>query len=334
MSAEKHLLKSQSRNTAARELAKFRTKDVLDVLLSFALPHSRPGIVEALGQFGSMEAIPYFLRALEDDLCRDPAADALRRLGNDALLALVTSALTRLPSAEEERPSSLRRRAKALELIAEIGAGPIVWQLLRPLLDEGHPPIVAGAAKLASILGDANDRVRAAQQLLSVIPRADNGAARQMLLDHAQAFERLAEEMEKFVLKHTAVRHHLTTRICMGESSGLTVARSFRSSLRNDLISAGPRFGCALRSTRERDGLHYFLSRVPPSFCGHAQSTEYGRQGCSDGVSVLRRIILSSRSCDHLLHSSAGDGTIVIAPDEQPALGESASSRQCATGQT
>ncbi len=40
----------------------------------------------------------------------------------------------------------------------------------------------------------------------------DNEAARQMLLDHAQAFERLAEEMEKFVLKHTAVRHHLTTR--------------------------------------------------------------------------------------------------------------------------
>ncbi len=120
-----------------------------------------------------MEAIPYFLRALEDDLCRDSAADALRRLGNDALLALVTSALTRLPSAEEERPSSLRRRAKALELIAEIGAGPIVWPLLRPLLDEGHPPIIAGAAKLAIVLGDANDRVRAAQQLLSIIPRAD-----------------------------------------------------------------------------------------------------------------------------------------------------------------
>jgi HEAT repeat protein len=161
------------KNAAARELAKCHGRDVLDVLLGFALPHSRPGIVEALAQFDSIEAIPYFLRALEDDLCQAPAVEGLRRLGQDALLALVTSALTRLPSSEEERPSSLRRRAKALELISEIGAPPSLWPLLRPLLDEDDPSIVAAAGKLAILLGDRNDRSNAAQGLLNVLQGAD-----------------------------------------------------------------------------------------------------------------------------------------------------------------
>ena len=161
------------KNAAARELAKFRTKDVLDVLLSFALPHSRAGIVEALGQFGSMEAIPYFLRALEDDLCQAAAVDALHRLGEDALPALVTSALTRLPSPEEERPSSLRRRARVLELIGEIGPSSTFWPLMKSLLEEDDPPIVAAAAKLATLLGDLKDRACAAQNMIRVLPRAD-----------------------------------------------------------------------------------------------------------------------------------------------------------------
>ena len=51
-------------NAAARELARWRTQDVLDILMRFALPRSRSGIVEALGRFRSPEAIPYFLHAL------------------------------------------------------------------------------------------------------------------------------------------------------------------------------------------------------------------------------------------------------------------------------
>jgi HEAT repeat protein len=161
------------KNAAARELAKFRTKDVLDVLLSFALPRSRAGIVEALGQFGSMEAIPYFLRALEDDLCQAAAVDALRHFGEDALLALVTSARTRLPSPEEERPSSLRRRARVLELIGEIVPPSTLWPFLKSLLEDDDPPIVAATADLATLLGDPNDRACAAQNLIRVLPRAD-----------------------------------------------------------------------------------------------------------------------------------------------------------------
>jgi HEAT repeat protein len=161
------------KNAAACELAKFRTRDVLDVLLSFALPHSRPGIVEALGEFNSLEAIPYFLRALEDDLCQAPAMDAIRRLGRGAELALLTSARTHLPSREEERPSSVLRRAKSLELLAEIGPSPESWPLLRPLLEDEDPAIIAATARLAITLGDASARHQAAEKLVAVLPKAD-----------------------------------------------------------------------------------------------------------------------------------------------------------------
>jgi small GTP-binding protein len=40
----------------------------------------------------------------------------------------------------------------------------------------------------------------------------ETGAATRLLREEAAAFDALAEEMQSFVLKHTAVRHHLTTR--------------------------------------------------------------------------------------------------------------------------
>jgi small GTP-binding protein len=46
--------------------------------------------------------------------------------------------------------------------------------------------------------------------VLAVEP--DKDAARRLILDQARAFEDLAEEMQDFVLKHIAVRHHLTTK--------------------------------------------------------------------------------------------------------------------------
>lgn len=46
--------------------------------------------------------------------------------------------------------------------------------------------------------------------VLAANPNED--AAKRMLLDQARALDDLAEEMQYFVLKHTAVRHHLTTK--------------------------------------------------------------------------------------------------------------------------
>ena len=161
------------KNAAARELARWRTREVLDALLSFALPHCQPGIVDALGKFATPEAIPYLLHALEDDLCQASAVDGLRTLGREAELALVTAARTQLPSADEERSSSRRRRTKALELLAEIGPSPKSWPWLRPLLEGSDPGIVTAVSRIAATMGDHEDRKTAVSRLLEVLPSAD-----------------------------------------------------------------------------------------------------------------------------------------------------------------
>jgi HEAT repeat protein len=160
-------------NAAARALSRFQSRDLLDVLLSMAIPRCQPGVVEALAQFGSLEALPCFLKALEDDLCQAPAMDGIRRLGRPAEPALVASALTRLPSAVEERPSSIRRRGKALELLVEMGPSAAGWPLLRALLDESEPEIVTAVSRIAALFGSSDDRTRAAGRLVAVLPRAD-----------------------------------------------------------------------------------------------------------------------------------------------------------------
>jgi hypothetical protein len=39
----------------------------------------------------------------------------------------------------------------------------------------------------------------------------DRNAARRLLLEEARAFQRLGENMQNHILKHEAVRHHLST---------------------------------------------------------------------------------------------------------------------------
>lgn len=160
-------------NAAARELAKWRTQDVRDALLGFAFLPPRTGIVEALGQFECPEAIPYFVHALEDDVCAAAAEQALRTLGRQAESALIAAARIPLPLPDEERPSSRRRRAKALELLAELQPSPKSWPLLKPLLAEEDAGIVTAASKIAAMLGNDEEKTAAVDRLLAVLPTAD-----------------------------------------------------------------------------------------------------------------------------------------------------------------
>jgi hypothetical protein len=160
-------------NAAARELAKWRTQDVFDILIRFALPRSRSGIVEALGQFRKTEAIPYFVHALEDDFCRNAAEDALRALGRAVEVEFIAAARRALPSAEEERPSSLRRRRAALALLVELRPSDDSWPMLKPLMASSDPALTTSAVRIAVMLGSLEDRIAGVDCLLKVLPAAD-----------------------------------------------------------------------------------------------------------------------------------------------------------------
>ena len=161
------------KSAAARELAVWRTEEVFQLLLSVASERRLSGVIEALGVFRRAEAVPYFEKALEDDVCRPAAEEALRKLGAVARAALVRSSLSPFPSLEQEVPSSLCRRRSALRLLAEVGVTKDDWSLLRPFLDQEDPDLVAAASRLALTAGDREDRIKAVQRLLEVLASAN-----------------------------------------------------------------------------------------------------------------------------------------------------------------
>jgi hypothetical protein len=159
--------------TAARELMAWRNPDVCKAILALAAPAPQIGLVEALRELGSAEAISYLIGALEDDACRASAEDALRKLGESARPALLGAALTLLPAPGDERRASVHRRTSALNLLAGIGLQAEWWPVLRPLIDDREPEIVVAVSKLAAIVGAPEDRMAAARRLIEVLPQAD-----------------------------------------------------------------------------------------------------------------------------------------------------------------
>ncbi len=159
------------RNTAGRRLSAWRDDQTFEILLDLCGKRNLPGLIETLAGFGRPEAIPSLDRALEDDMCRIAAEDGLRSLGQVARSALLISAVTPLPNAEEETPSSLRRRRSVLGLLAEIGVERHSWVELRPLLAERDPELLAGLAQIASYVADPTDRASVAVGLVGALGR-------------------------------------------------------------------------------------------------------------------------------------------------------------------
>lgn len=159
------------KNTAGRRLSAWRDNATFDILQEFCKKRNLPGVIETIAEFERPEAIPCLDRALEDDMCRIAAEDGLRRLGAAARCALVLSAVTPLPTADEETPSSLCRRRSALRLLTIIGVERQSWAELRRLLAECDPELVARLAQIASSVANPTDRATAAADLVATMGR-------------------------------------------------------------------------------------------------------------------------------------------------------------------
>ena len=159
------------KSTAGRSLSAWRDSKTFEILLDLCRKRSIPGAIESLAGFERAEAIPCLDRALEDDMCRKTAEDGLRKLGPKARSALLLSAVTPLPNADEETPSSLCRRRSVLRLLTEIGVGRQNWAELRPLLAERDPELLGRLAQMASSVADPRDRASVAVALVSALAR-------------------------------------------------------------------------------------------------------------------------------------------------------------------
>jgi len=159
------------RSTAGRSLSAWRDNETFEILLDLCRKRNIPGAMESLAGFERAEAIPCLDRALEDDMCRKTAEDGLRKLGPKARSALLLSAVTPLPNADEETPSSLCRRRSVLRLLTGIGVETQNWPELRSLLAERDPEMLASLAHLASSIADPRDRASVAVGLVRALSR-------------------------------------------------------------------------------------------------------------------------------------------------------------------
>lgn len=138
--------------------------------------------ITVLGEARRVEAIPYFIRALENDACRPAAEEALFKLGSHARAALMETALARSPSDREESPSSMRRRGSALVLLSKMLLPRHCWRMLRPCLEDGDAGIITAAARIAMKpgCGSLEDKRFAVHRLLTLLSSADPAAQEQI----------------------------------------------------------------------------------------------------------------------------------------------------------
>ncbi|MGA9883454.1 MAG: hypothetical protein WBQ34_07030 [Candidatus Acidiferrales bacterium] len=175
------------RSTAARELARWQSDEVFECLHEVSLGQLLPGIVEALGSFRRPEAMPYFLRALGDGICRSCAEEAIRKLGETAKPHLFQAVDSPSPSAEEEIPSSLQRRRWALRILSDLKLTEEDWPGLQKLLYEDDPEIVITTARISLATAPTPDKWRGVRCLIAMLPRADwflRTEARAALVQH------------------------------------------------------------------------------------------------------------------------------------------------------
>ncbi|MHB1957097.1 MAG: HEAT repeat domain-containing protein [Sulfobacillus sp.] len=135
------------RSAVAHELLRWQSEEVFQTLLRAATQRVTIGMVEALGEFRSDEAIPLLFKTLEDDLCRNAAMDALRKTSKRTVDYAILSIREKTDVSLIGLAASRRRRATA-ELLDTLGISREEWQEVRDLLleDEDAGTVVSGAA--------------------------------------------------------------------------------------------------------------------------------------------------------------------------------------------
>lgn len=156
-------------SAAARFLAAWPDEEMRWFLLKLSERRLLNGLIDALAEFKTLEAIPYFERALEDDFYRSAAESAFLRLVALASDALTQSAVTPRPGPFTETPGSLQRRRTAVRLLNSIGISAAHWQVLRSLLQETDAELVVEAVKMGIGFASEEDRRLMARRLIGFL---------------------------------------------------------------------------------------------------------------------------------------------------------------------
>lgn len=184
-------------NAAAQHLSTRHDEQTFELLLSLSRRRYWPGVVAALGLHRA-EAIPYLVGALGEDDCRLLAEPALIAFGAAALPALIEVATRPSPSAGNESETSIRKRARALTLLRNIGIAMKDWPALRPLLADPWPRITLVACELCLAVAPKSEWHFAVARLLGLLDDAEwrlEAAIEECLMCHHREIGRIAAKM-------------------------------------------------------------------------------------------------------------------------------------------
>jgi hypothetical protein len=175
-------------NAAAQALG--RVVDTRDMPLLFTLVRTHPlaGVIEALGKFRQVAALPYFIEALGDDFTRPAAETAIRKFGVKARDVLLEAACKPMPSDGREASTSVSRRRSVLKMLQAIplSATSLPVSLLR-FIDDPDSWISLWVCRLCLAYLDITTKQKAIARLIALLQFAD---------------ELLAEEVEDCLVEH------------------------------------------------------------------------------------------------------------------------------------
>ena len=158
---------------AARALGASLGEEAYAILVSAARRYPVSEVIEALGYYRRAESIPILVAALEDDLARSQAEQALRMLGWAAVPALIQAASQSAASfSGRESPSSIRRCRSASRLILELGPTRDLWERLRDLVEDSDTEIAVLACRIGLAAAGDSARRECVCRLVALLRRA------------------------------------------------------------------------------------------------------------------------------------------------------------------
>jgi hypothetical protein len=158
------------RSAVANELLRWRTDETYDVLLHAAERRATEGLLLALGEFRRPESMALLFHSLEDDLCRDEAMEALRKIPEQAREYAIQS-LKDLANVQLRGGNARWRCRATIKLLREFGVSLHDWRKIHAFLFEEDPEIVLNAAQIGLRVALSSEHPAIIQSLLRVADR-------------------------------------------------------------------------------------------------------------------------------------------------------------------
>jgi hypothetical protein len=185
------------RSAAARELMRWKSDDVYRTLLDASRQRMTNGLILALGEFLRPESVPLLFTAMEDDLCREEAKAALRKVPDIAQQYALLSVRGTVRS-ELYELSGLSRRRATLRLLDEFGVAAEEWRDLRDFLQDADTDVVIATAQIGFRVAptqDYRDIAKALFRVSSHLNWAQEDDMCRLLNDHREIARELAHDL-------------------------------------------------------------------------------------------------------------------------------------------